>query len=270
MTRKILSGTLILLGSILSVLSLLGIGAAWVYNEPLTSEATARLAAIDDELAQAQRALQDAQVELERALRIVDSAEEALEALSEQTAQAKEFLDAVTDVLDETITPSLEASKEKIDQAQKTLEDLRASVEAINKIPFINLDLPDDEILTFFIEISNSLESEITRVESIAEQASTFLSDTSYLLGGDLLDTKDNIQELMTVVNKYEGKIGAWRGQLATLEAATPGWIDRASIILTVFLLWFGFSQLSLILHGLAAWRGGDPLSALHRDAELV
>lgn len=268
MTRKILSGTLILLGSILLALSLIGIGAAWVYNEPLSDEITARSATVDNELAQAQKALQDAQVELERALRIVDSAEEALEALSEQTAQAKEFLDAVTDVLDETITPSLEASKEKIDQAQKTLEDLRASLEAINKIPFVNLELPDDEILTFFIEITDSLESEITRVEGIVEQASTFLSDSSYLLGGDLLETKDNIQELMTVVNEYEGKIGAWRGQLTTLEAEIPGWIDSASIILTVFLLWFGFSQLGLILHGLASWRGGDPLSALRGDGE--
>jgi hypothetical protein len=31
--------------------------------------------------------------------------------------------------------------------------------------------------------------------------------------------------------------------------------------LLTVFLLWFGFSQLGLILHGLNLWRGNDPLS---------
>ena len=38
MARKILSGTLIALSSILLVSSLVGIGAAWYYNEPLTSE----------------------------------------------------------------------------------------------------------------------------------------------------------------------------------------------------------------------------------------
>ena len=266
MARKILSGTLIVLSSILLMLSLVGIWAAWYYNQPLTSEITARLGDIDDELSQAQRALQDAQVELERALRIVDAAEKALEDFSEQTAVAKEFLDTVTGVLDKTITPGLEASKEKIDQAQKTLDDLRASIEKINLIPFVNLEVPDDGILSSFVEIMDSLESEITHVEDIAEQASTFLSDTSYILGGDLQETRDNILELQIVISEYEGKISTWRGQLATLEAEFPGWIDRASSILTVFLLWFAFSQFGLLLHGLSLWRGVDPLTALRQE----
>lgn len=264
MARKILGGTLIVLSAILLVLSLVGIWAAWYYNEPLTNEITARAATVDDELEQAQNALENAQEELKRALRIVESAEESLETLSEQATLAKELLDAVTGVLDETITPSLEASKEKVEQAQKTLDDLRASIETLNKIPFVNLEIPDDEMLSFFVEITDSLESEITHVEDIAKQASVFLSDTSYLMGGDLLETKENIKELQKAITEYEGKIITWREQLATLETSTPSWIDRASIILTIFLLWFGFSQFGLLLHGLTLWRGVDPLEALH------
>jgi hypothetical protein len=45
-----------------------------------------------------------------------------------------------------------------------------------------------------------------------------------------------------------------------------PGWIDRASIILTVFLFWFGLSQFGLLLHGLNAWKGGHPLAVLRRE----
>ena len=256
MARKILSGTLIVLSSILLLSSLAGIGAAWYYNEPLTSEVIARLDDVDAELALAQTALQDAQGELERALRFVDSAEEALETFSQQTAVAKEFLDTVTGVLDETITPSLETSKEKIDEAQKTMDDLRASIEKINLIPFVNLEVPDDGILNSFVEIMDSLESEITHVEDIADQVSIFLSDTSYLMGGDLSETRDNILELQVVITEYEGKIDTWRRQLMTLKVEFPGWIDRASAILTVFLIWFAFSQFGLLLHGLTGWQG--------------
>jgi hypothetical protein len=49
------------------------------------------------------------------------------------------------------------------------------------------------------------------------------------------------------------------------VSAALPGWIDRAAIILTMFLLWFGVSQVGLILHGLNMWRGGDPLVVMKR-----
>ena len=263
MARKILGGTLIVLSSSLLALSLIGIGGVWYYKEPLTNGAVARLADIDHELAQARTALQNAQGELVRALRFVDSAEEALEGLSEQTAVAKEFLDTVTDVLDGTITPGLEKSREQIAQAQKTLDDLRASIEALNRIPFINLEVPDDGLLDSFVEITDSLESEVARVQNVAAQASTFLSDSSYLMGGDLQETRDNIQELQGVIDEYEGKIGVWREQLAQLKASLPGWIDRASIILTVFLLWFAFSQFGLVLHGLTLWKGDDLLAPL-------
>ncbi len=263
MTRKILSGTLIILSTILLVLSLIGIWAAWYYNEPLTNEITTRLVTVDDELSQAQNALENAQGELERALRIVESAEGSLETLSEQSSMAKELLDTVTSALDETITPSLEASKEKIGDAQKMLDDLRLSIETLNKLPLVNLELPDDEILSFFVEITDSLEGEITRVEDIAGQASIFLNDTSYLLSGDLLETKENIKELQKVITEYEDKIVFWREELVALEAATPGWIDNTSIILTIFLLWFGFSEFGLFLHGLTLWRGEDPLVVL-------
>jgi len=97
-------------------------------------------------------------------------------------------------------------------------------------------------------------------VEGIADQASTFLGDSSYLLGGDLQETRDNIKELQIVVDEYESKIGDWREQLAEVIASLPGWINRAAIYLTIFLLWFSFSQFGLILHGMTIFRGSNPL----------
>ena len=268
MARKILSGTLMVLSAILLVASLVGIGATWYYRKPVTNETLSRLDDVDAELALAQVALSDAQGEMERALRFVDKAEKALETFSEQSAVAKEFLDTVTNVLDETITPSLETSREKIDEAQKTMEDLRASIKTLNRIPFIDLDIPDDGILDSFAGILDSLEGEVLRVEEIADEASTFMSDTSYLMGGDLSETRDNILNMLAVITEYEGKIDTWRRQIMTLKVELPGWITRAAAILTVFLLWFAFSQFGLFLHGLNSWRGGDALAGLQKNVE--
>ena len=263
MTRKILSGIWLVLCGALFVLSLIGVMMVWKYKQPLTDEITTRLVDVDAELAQAQSALQNVQGELERALRFVDSAEEALEGFSEQAAFAKEFLDTVTEVLDETIKPSLTTSREKIDEAQQTMDDLRASIQALNRIPFVNIKVPDDGILNSFVAIMDSLEGEIVRVDEISDQASTFMSDSSYLMGGDLSETRDNIQDMQIVIDEYEGKIGTWRGQVATLKSESPGWIQRTAVILTVFLLWFALSQFGLILHGLSVYRGENPLGVL-------
>jgi hypothetical protein len=59
--------------------------------------------------------------------------------------------------------------------------------------------------------------------------------------------------------------VAGWRAQIAAWSAALPGWLDAVSLFLTVFLLWFGFANFSLLLHGLSAWRGGDPFTPLRR-----
>jgi F0F1-type ATP synthase membrane subunit b/b' len=260
MLRKILSGTLLILSSILLILSMVGIAAAWIYNEPLTREAATRLQEVDATLAQIQADLHNAKTEVERALRIIESTEQALASLTEQTSDAKSILEDVNSTLDEQLIPSLKATRENISQVRGTLEDLRAALEQVNTLPFVDLNIPGDELLAGILSNMDSLDSGLADVQDLAQRASTFVSDTSYLLGGDFNETKQHLEDLRLVLEDYDRQITDWRAQAGTLIASLPGWIDRASVILTIFLLWFGFSQFGLILHGLTLWRGRDPL----------
>ena len=58
MSHKILAWTLIVLSSLFMLLSVVGIAAAWIYNEPLTRKVITQLQDIDSQLAQAQTTLQ--------------------------------------------------------------------------------------------------------------------------------------------------------------------------------------------------------------------
>ena len=93
MARKILAWTLLVLSSIFLLLSIVGMGAVWVYNEPLTQKTTGQLKEVDNELALAQTTLASSRVELERALRIVDATEKVLEKLAEQSTSAESLLE---------------------------------------------------------------------------------------------------------------------------------------------------------------------------------
>ena len=260
MGRKIFAGTLMGLSLIFLVLSIVGIFMAWIYNEPLTRESTGRLKEIDTQLSQIQMDLQNAKLEVERALRIITSAEQALESLTQQTTDAKKLLEEVNSTLDEDLIPGLETTREKIDGVRSTLEDLRDSLAKINELPFVDLNLPGDELLANIITGVDSLDTEIGNVQDLAQRASTFISDTSYLLGGDFNETKQHLEELLKVLDDYALKVTDWRAQIRSLIESIPAWIDRASIILTIFLLWFGFSQFGLFLHGLSIRGGDDPL----------
>lgn len=266
MGRKIWSMTLMVLSAVVLIASLVGIGAIWYYNTPLTQSIVMQLQAIDSELTRAKSALTDAQGELERALRIVTAAETALEALSQQTAQAQDILGGVKGTIDDKLLPGLNTARDKVDQVKGMVEGLRGTLDTINNLPLVDLNIPGDELLANIISTADSLDAEIANAEDLARQASTFVSDTSYLLGGDLTETKSSLTNLLSVIEEYNSKVTGWQAQIATLEQSIPGWIDNTAITLTFVLLWFAFSQAGLFLIGFTAWKGGDPFAVLKKN----
>lgn len=260
MVRKIFTGILLALSSILLAFSVIGIAVIWIYNEQLTRESADILVEIDRELALAQATLQSSQKELERALRIVNSTEKALEKLTEQSGDAENIFDSIQGTLDNDLIPDLKSTRGRIDAARATLENLQSVLGGISSfVPFVDLNAPD-KILADLVVSATSLDSDIAEIEVIAQQASTFVSDTSYLLGGDLTETKDSLQNFLSSIQDYEKKVTRWREQVTDLTDGAPRWIDRASIALTIFLLWFALSQFGLILHGLSLQYGDNPL----------
>lgn len=265
MARKIFSGILIVLSVLFLVLSLVGLGAIWFYKESLTREAVSRLEEVDSELIQARTALQSSAQELERALRIVDSAQTALQELALQSEGAESLLTNIQSTLDDRVLPELKTTRGRIGTARSALEDLQSVLAGIGSfLPGIDLSAPD-KIVKDLIDSTKSLDEEIANVETLVQQASTFVSDNSYLLGGDLGETRDSLQSLLTSVQDYEKKVTNWHEQVRDVIAMTPTWIDRSSVALTIFLLWFALSQFSLFLHGRSLWAGGDPLVVLRR-----
>ncbi len=268
MARRILSGILIVLSIVFLVLSVAGIGALWIYNEPLTREVTGRLKEVDSQLAQVEATLASSEKELARALRIVDAAQAALEKLTQQSQSAESLFESIQSTLDDRLIPELKTTRSRIETARTTLESLQSVLANVSGfVPGLDLNVPD-KILTDLISSTRSLDAEIANVEQLATQASTFVSDTSYLLGGDLTETRDSLQNFLTSIQDYKKKVAGWREQDRQLIEGAPRWIDQASVILTIFLLWFALSQFGLLLHGLSLRLGGDPLSVLRRQAK--
>lgn len=265
MARKILAWVLLVLGGLFLLLSLAGILLIWVYNTPVTNEAIRQLQDMDADLAQVEITLQNSEDELARALRIVDATQAAFDQFTKQSNSQENFLDTIQSTLDDKLLPELTTTRDRIVSARLTLEQLQAFLEGVQSfIPGLDLSAPD-KVLKDLIVSANSLDAEISNVEALGKQASLFVSDTSYLLGGDLTETRGSLQNFIIAIQDYQTKVATWRGQISDLLEGTPKWIDQASISLTIFLFWFGLSQVGLILHGLSMRQGGDPLRVLRR-----
>jgi len=267
--RKVLGGLVIGVAGILLLLSLIGIGAAWAYNETVTQRGLAQLHDLDGELVQAQSALDGAEVELRRALRILDGAQRALQALSQSTLQAQDILEGVGEALDDRVLPGLTSTSEQLDKVSAALQGALTALEDINSMSLLPIPIPGEEWLLALLQATDSLNGEIANLEDLAGRASAFLADVGYVLGGDFSETKQGLERLLAAVSEYQARIGAWRAQIAMINGRLPALVDRACIILTVVLLWFGLSQAGLILHGLAAYRGANPFAVLRNGQPL-
>jgi chromosome segregation ATPase len=171
MARKIFAGILIALSAILLVLSLLGIGAIWFYNEPLTRETTTRLRDIDRELALAEATLISSEKELERALRIVDNAQTALETLAQTTEGAENLFETIQNTLDDRLLPELKQARTRIETARASLENVRAVLDSLSAlIPAVEAVLPS-RVVADLIDSARSLDTEIEHVEALTTQA---------------------------------------------------------------------------------------------------
>lgn len=256
MVRRIFADILVLVSAILLVLSLVGIGAILYYNEPLTREATGRLTEIDQELALAEATLKSSEEELERALRIVDATEETLQQLAEQTGTAENILETLQSTLDDRLLPELKTTRTRLLEARTSLETLQSVVSGIKSfIPGVDLIVPGS-LIGDLIDSAQSIDTEIANMEVLATRASTFVGDTSFILGGDLTETRESLETFLASIQDYEVKVARWREQVEQALERAPRWIDQASIVLSLFLLWFAFSQWGLLVHGLTMHRG--------------
>ena len=270
MARKILAWILIVLGSIFLVLSVAGIFAVWIYNEPLTQKVVTQLSNIDSELAIAQATLKSSEQELTRALRILDASQAALEKLTQKTNSAENLFDSIQSTLDDRLLPELKTTRSRLVSARTTLQSLQSVLTGVsNFIPGVDLGLPG-KVVSDLISSTETLDTEIANIEILAQQASTFVGDTSYLLGGDLTETRKSLQTFLDAIQDYELKVAGWRQQAADLKENAPQWIDQASMALTILLLWFGVSQFGLLLHGLNMRRGMNPLAGLRRTQIVI
>lgn len=270
MARKILAWILIVLSSLFLLLSVAGMFAVWIYNDPLTQKVVTQLSDIDSELAIAQATLKSSEEELARALRILDASQAALEKLTQKTNSAENLFDSIQGTLDNRLLPELKTTRSRLVSARTTLQSLQSVLTGVsNFIPGVDLSLPG-KVVTDLISSTETLDTEIANIETLAQQASTFVGDTSYLLGGDLTETRKSLQTFLDAIQDYEKKVAGWRQQAADLKENAPLWIDQASMALTLFLLWFGISQFGLLLHGLNMRRGTDPLLGLRRTRIVV
>ncbi len=256
--KRIFTLAVIVLSCIFFVLSLAGVISIWVYNQPLTERALTAIETTSADLDGAAEAIEVSQTELISLQAQIDLLQAILETLGINAAEDLNRLGDIVSKVEDTLMPVINNVSGGISTLRDALLSIKDTIELVNELPLVNIQIPGIEAIE---EGANQLDNLGTQIEEGGgkiEQLSQTTQDTVDSLTTGFASLETSIASLLQTLDEYEEKIISTQEQLDYLDANLPMWIDLASALLTVILVWLGISQIGLFILAWSLYKGID------------
>jgi methyl-accepting chemotaxis protein len=256
--KPILGLVLLVLSVIFFLVSLGGLVGIWVYNQPLTERVLTLIETTSQDLDGAALAIELSRTELISAQAQLDLLQAILETLG---INAEEDLNRLADIVgrvEDTLSPVLDRVSGGIGTLRESLLTIKETLERINELPLINIEVPGIEEIEQGADQLGNLQNQIEEGGGKIEQLSQTTQDTVDSLSTGFARLETSINSLLETLDEYAEKIESTQDQLAYLEENLPKWIDWISAALTVILVWLGISQVGLFILGWGFYKGKD------------
>jgi chromosome segregation ATPase len=259
--KRIAGLILVILSCVFFALSLAGLVGIWVYNTPLTERVLTSIDTTSADLEGAAVAIESSKAELISAEAQLELLQAILETLGVNAAEDLNRLADIVSRVEDTLSPVLNSVSSGINMLRDSLLTIKDTLEAINELPLVNIQIPGIESIEEGADQLGSLQTQIEEGGGKIEQLSQTTQDTVDSISTGFAALEASINSLLKTLNEYEGKIEAAQEQLLYLEENVPTWIDLASVILTVLLVWLAVSQVGLFILGWSFFKNQDLLA---------
>ena len=118
-----------------------------------------------------------------------------------------------------------------------SLLSIKDTLERINELPLVNIEVPGIEEIEQGAEQLQNLQNQIEEGGGKIEQLSQTTQDTVDSLSTGFARLETSINSLLETLDEYAEKIESTQDQLVYLDENLPKWIDYSAVILTVILV---------------------------------
>ena len=256
--KRILAGAVIVLCILGIIVAALGIVAVWRIITPVTESVTKLLTSVDAILQIIETGLVSFNALLGDGIDLVQSVEKTIVETGETVRETNLSLVVIDATLGDELFPLLDSAYATLDTVVGSVLAVNDTLEAINAIPFISIrtltaDLEAAEVR--IVEVQNDIEETQRTIQTAKEEAvDTVVSPISTRLS----EVEGGLQDVLDISKESEIQVTASREGIADVIQKLPGWIDLASVIMTLTFSWLIFAQGSLLLLSYAYIRTGE------------
>lgn len=260
-TKRILGLFLVILSVIFLLISLGGLIGVWVFNQSLTERVTTSIENTSADLEGAAMAIELSKKELISTQAQIDLLQAILETLGLNAAEDLERLADIVATVENTLMPVIDSVSGGINTLSEALLNIIETIERINELPLVNIQIPGMEAIEEGANQLDNLQTQIEEGGGKIEQLSQTTQDTVDSLTTGFSELESSISALLDTLDVYEVKLQDAQEQLNYLGTNLPIWIDIASVISTMLLIWLGFSQVGLFILGWSFYKSDDLLA---------
>lgn len=147
----------------------------------------------------------------------------------------------------ESVNPKLGEAREVLVQATETALVVNGILDALGELPFVErLNIDADRL--------KSTSSQLSEVIDRSNKVAALLAKTAPPNDADVSNESsrivDSLDRIVTSVDGAGDRIDKARGKVQEAHARIKYWLKMTALIVTGVLLWIGFGQLSLMIHG--------------------
>ena len=256
--RRILAILIMVLSVVLTILSIAGIVGNWFVNDSVTDDIVKVLTGVENALGLADDALGRVDTRVGAARDRIATFEETVATAGEKFTEDPVILTALSEKLDLGIAPAVSELRATVQSVRETVVGIQNAIQAINALPFISIGdkVSDSARLQRLSEGVTALTEggEETR-NGVREAKQRIATRAAFAIGKGTSRLDSGLATIEAAVADYGTQVSEMRAQVSALKASVTFWLDVASVILTLILLWLIFSQVVVFILGLSFFR---------------
>jgi uncharacterized phage infection (PIP) family protein YhgE len=257
--KRILAVIMMVLSVLVIIVLAAGIVENWIANKALTNASVQVLSGVDTVLGRTEQALTNLDTEVGSARDRVHAFDEEVATAGENFAGNPVIMTALSERLDLGIGPAIEKVREAVQSIRETVSAVQHTIETLNAMPFISIggSVADEGKLQALSDSVTDLTEGIQEIrDGIREAKAGAATEVVSALGAGTSRLDAGLEDVETTVSGYGDQVSTLRTQVSDLKSAITLWLDVASVVITLALLWSIFAHGVTFVFGLSLFTG--------------
>jgi X-X-X-Leu-X-X-Gly heptad repeat protein len=269
--KKVLAVTVMVLSVLLIILFVAGIVGNWIANNSLTTGIVRALTGVDTVLAGTEHALAGLDTAVGNTRDRVDGFDETVAAAGATFVENPVILIAISERLDLGISPAIEEVRGTVQAIRETALAAQNTIQTLNALPFISIggSVAEESKLQKLSDGVANLTEGVQEIQGgVREAKAGVTADAVSVFDRGMSRLDAGLADIETAVSGYGDQVSALRARVSELKSALALWLDVASVIITLLLLWLILAHVITFVFGLSLLKGENLFAHLLRGPE--